>query len=97
VTASAAASLPFLNNVFHFGICCQLQWQIVAAKVVLEVTIRVAEVMVRGQHLWQRQELQQQRYGRGSDNSGCYNLSSGNNDGSVGGANNYGSSGGGNG
>ena len=98
VTASAAASLPFLNNVFHFGICRQLQWQIVAAKVVLDVTTRVAEVMVRGQHLWQRQELQQRRCGRGSDNNRCDNFSSINNDGSdVGGANNYGSSGGGNG
>ena len=98
VTASAAASLPFSNNVFHFGTCRRQQWRVVAAKVVLDVTTGVAEGMVRGQHLWRWQELRQQRYDRGSDDNCCYNFSSSNNDGSdVGGVNNYGSSGGGNG
>jgi hypothetical protein len=88
----------FLNNIFHFGIRHWWQWQVVPAVVTLDVTTGVAEVKVRWQHLWQWQELGQWQYDRGSDDNGCNNFSSGNNDGSdVGGVNNYCSSGGRNG
>ena len=49
----------FSINIFHFRLSRGRQQQVVAAVVAVTVTTAVAAVTVRGQHVWQRQQLQQ--------------------------------------